>query len=153
MEDSISVSATDLVDASLRSSPINVRKLHKRALLARDLSSSSSEEDMVPVLHKKNKERQLVSSASYSSEEKNSAPPSPHTRLSMRKIQGTGSQKRNSVDKSRWRLDSLSPSSSRAFAHASSQSHSSSRHGSPEIERLLMLPPKAIPVLDTALQK
>ncbi|CAH2252467.1 Hypothetical predicted protein [Pelobates cultripes] len=148
MEDSISVSATDLVDASLKGSPINVRKLHKRAFLARDLSSSSSEEDLVPVLSKKNKGRRLVSSASSSSEENFSAPPSPHTRLSKRKFKGTGPQKRNSVfplfehqkhlpekkDKSRWRLDSPSPSSSRAFAHSSSQSRPSSRYGSPEID-------------------
>ncbi|CAH2322517.1 Hypothetical predicted protein [Pelobates cultripes] len=148
MEDSISVSATDLVDASLKGSPINVRKLHKRAFLARDLSSSSSEEDLVPVLNKKHKGRRLVSSASSSSEENFSAPPSPHTRLSKRKFKGTGPQKRNSVfpsfehqkhlpeekGKSRWRLDSPSPSSSRAFAHSSSQSRPSSRYGSPEID-------------------
>ncbi|CAH2275075.1 Tyrosine recombinase [Pelobates cultripes] len=148
MEDSISVSATDLVDASLKGSPINVRKLHKRAFLARDLSSSSSEEDLVPVLNKKYKGRRLVSSASSSSEENFSAPPSPHTRLSKRKFKGTGPQKRNSVfpsfehqkhlpeekGKSRWRLDSPSPSSSRAFAHSSSQSRPSSRYGSPEID-------------------
>ncbi|CAH2295118.1 Hypothetical predicted protein [Pelobates cultripes] len=148
MEDSISVSATDLVDASLKGSPINVRKLHKRAFLARDLSSSSSEEDLVPVISKKNKGRRLVSSASSSSKENFSAPPSPHTRLSKRKFKGTGPQKRNSVfpsfehqkhlpekkDKSRWRLDSPSPSSSRSFAHSSSQSRPSSRYGSPEID-------------------
>ncbi|CAH2272732.1 Tyrosine recombinase [Pelobates cultripes] len=148
MEDSISVSATDLVDASLKGSPINVIKLHKRAFLARDLSSSSSEEDLVPVLNKKHKGRRLVSSASSSSEENFSAPPSPHTRLSKRKFKGTGPQKRNSVfpsfehqkhlpeekGKSRWRLDSPSPSSSRAFAHSSSQSRPSSRYGSPEID-------------------
>ncbi|CAH2219478.1 Tyrosine recombinase [Pelobates cultripes] len=148
MEDSISVSATDLVDASLKGSPINVRKLHKRAFLARDLSSSSSEEDLVPVLNKKHKGRRLVSSASSSSEENFFAPPSPHTRLSKRKFKGTGPQKRNSVfpsfehqkhlpeekGKSRWRLDSPSPSSSRAFAHSSSQSRPSSRYGSPEID-------------------
>ncbi|CAH2222532.1 Tyrosine recombinase, partial [Pelobates cultripes] len=137
-----------LVDASLKGSPINVRKLHKRAFLARDLSSSSSEEDLVPVLNKKHKGRRLVSSASSSSEENFSAPPSPHTRLSKRKFKGTGPQKRNSVfpsfehqkhlpeekGKSRWRLDSPSPSSSRAFAHSSSQSRPSSRYGSPEID-------------------
>ncbi|CAH2246396.1 Transposon Ty3-G Gag-Pol poly [Pelobates cultripes] len=148
MEDSFSVSATDLVDASLKGSPINVRKLHKRAFLARDLSSSSSEEDLFPVLRKKNKGRRLVSSAISSSEENFSAPPSPHTRLSKHKFKGTGPQKRNSVfpsfehqkhlpekkDKSRWRLDSPSPSSSRAFAHSSSQSRPSSRYGSPEID-------------------
>ncbi|CAH2296370.1 Hypothetical predicted protein, partial [Pelobates cultripes] len=38
-------------------------------------------------------------------------------------------------DKSRWKLDSAFPFSSRAFGHSSSQSQSSSRHGSPEIDR------------------
>ncbi|CAH2247963.1 Hypothetical predicted protein [Pelobates cultripes] len=69
---------------------------------ARDLSSSSSEEDLVPVLSKKYKGRRLVSSASFSSEENFSAPPSPHTCLTL--------------------------------AHSSSQSLSSSRYGSPEID-------------------
>ncbi|CAH2320092.1 Hypothetical predicted protein [Pelobates cultripes] len=105
MEDSISVSATYLVDASLRGSPINVRKLHKRAFLARDLSFSSSEEDMGPVLRKENKERRL------------------HQKHLPEK-----------KDKSRWRLANPSPSSSRAFAHFSSQSRSSSRHSFPEID-------------------
>ncbi|CAH2284414.1 Hypothetical predicted protein [Pelobates cultripes] len=124
MEDSIYVSATDLVDASLKGSPINVRKLHKRAFLARDLSSSSSEEELVPVLSKKNKGRRLVSSASSSSEENFSAPPSPPTRLTPE----TPSREKGQI------LDSPSPSSSRAFAHSSSQSRSSSRYGSPEID-------------------
>ncbi|CAH2220477.1 Hypothetical predicted protein, partial [Pelobates cultripes] len=86
MEDSISVSATDMVDVSPRESPINVRRLHKRAFLARDISSSSSEEDIVPVSKRKKK---ACLSSSSSEDELDFGPSSPHSRLSSRHFKGT----------------------------------------------------------------
>ncbi|CAH2315397.1 Hypothetical predicted protein, partial [Pelobates cultripes] len=85
MEHSISMSATEMVDVPPRDSPINVRRLHKRAFLARDLSSSSTDEDIVPV--SKIKKKGCFSSLS-SEDELDFGSSSPHFRLSSRRFKG-----------------------------------------------------------------
>ncbi|CAH2220291.1 Hypothetical predicted protein [Pelobates cultripes] len=143
MEDSISVSATDMVDVSPRDSTINVRRLHKRAFLGRDLSSSSSEEDIVPV--SKRKKKACLSSLS-SEDELDFGPISPHSR--SQHFKGTvppkakrvfpafqvSKQFSHKMDKTRLSAVRPLPSTSRAFAHSSSLSRSCSRQGSPEID-------------------
>ncbi|CAH2300573.1 Hypothetical predicted protein, partial [Pelobates cultripes] len=79
-----------MVDVSPRDSPINIRRLHKRAFLARDLSSSSSEYNIVPV-SKRNK-KACLSSSSFE-DELDFGPSSPHSRLSSRCFKGTVSPK------------------------------------------------------------
>ncbi|CAH2223349.1 Hypothetical predicted protein [Pelobates cultripes] len=145
MEYSISVSATDMMAVCPRDSPINVRRLHKRAFLVVDLSSSSSEEDTVPV-SKRTKKACLSSSSSE--DELDFGPSSPHSHLSSRCFKGTVPPKAKHVfplfevskqfshkrDKICLSAVSPSPSTSRAFAHSSSLSRSCSRQVSPEID-------------------